>query len=593
MRRLVALTARQRRAVALGEERQGEADDEEGRGDRVAGAARQRERGQPKPERTPTGEPLDEAEGGRSRRATSTAAANVISAGRSSARSPSPPPRASSSATSPAAAGERGSIQQAELVLALRTVAAATRIAVPTAATSTASPSPRQERTLRTRTSPTGSRRARRRSRSRAPRAQARSASRRARARSTRRRSAARAATHARRTRRVGGAPPRGRYAASSRRAVRRRRGAPPPRRRRSRASSSRPRGSSPALRGAPRRERRGRSWTTPPAARTGPVRRPRRDRRPPRAAVGPSERHHPGVAAEDRVERRRPGEHLDTLGQEEGRRRRPVVPGGTGDDGAHLGVLERVVGGGEEVAEEDAVLSTASPTSTRRRPSGRGIRPSPRRRSTSQRARVHGCGSRPERRVTRSRNCSTPPRPAKEPRSSSRGRGRARSRPRRPRRSAALARRSRAGSASSLCGRQPEPDRPDRAATVRDPLHRLGDRPVLGNDDAGAPPRSTALRPRCRARRAAPPRSCARVAPDAEAGRTRRAALSRQRHQLGGRRHEPVPPARLQLAQRLDRPAQALDERPGAEPERRRPTSSSSSSKRPEPCAAAAWRTR
>ena len=65
VRRLVALTARQRRAVALGEERQGEADDEEGRGhDRVAGAARQRERGQPKPERTPTGEPLDEAEGG-------------------------------------------------------------------------------------------------------------------------------------------------------------------------------------------------------------------------------------------------------------------------------------------------------------------------------------------------------------------------------------------------------------------------------------------------------------------------------------------------------------------------------------------------
>ncbi len=51
MRSLVALAARQRRAVALGEQRQPEADDQEGgRGDGVAGTAGEAERGDPEPE---------------------------------------------------------------------------------------------------------------------------------------------------------------------------------------------------------------------------------------------------------------------------------------------------------------------------------------------------------------------------------------------------------------------------------------------------------------------------------------------------------------------------------------------------------------
>ena len=63
MRGLVALAAGERRAVALGEESEAEADDEEGSGgDCIARVPRQRERGEPKPERAAAGEPLDEAE---------------------------------------------------------------------------------------------------------------------------------------------------------------------------------------------------------------------------------------------------------------------------------------------------------------------------------------------------------------------------------------------------------------------------------------------------------------------------------------------------------------------------------------------------
>ena len=61
VRRLVTLAASERRAIALGEESQTEADDEEGRGrDRVAGVARERERGDPQAERAAAREPLDE-----------------------------------------------------------------------------------------------------------------------------------------------------------------------------------------------------------------------------------------------------------------------------------------------------------------------------------------------------------------------------------------------------------------------------------------------------------------------------------------------------------------------------------------------------
>ena len=65
VRRLVALAAGQGRPVALGEEREPEADDEEGGGrDRVARVPGKRERCDPEPERAAAREPLDETERG-------------------------------------------------------------------------------------------------------------------------------------------------------------------------------------------------------------------------------------------------------------------------------------------------------------------------------------------------------------------------------------------------------------------------------------------------------------------------------------------------------------------------------------------------
>ena len=106
VRRLVALAAGQRRPVALGEEREPEADDEESGGrDRVARVAGERERCDPEPERAAAGEPLDEPErrpeqpgdedgrGERDERRQQAAA-----------RSPSPSPRVTSSTTSTTAA---------------------------------------------------------------------------------------------------------------------------------------------------------------------------------------------------------------------------------------------------------------------------------------------------------------------------------------------------------------------------------------------------------------------------------------------------------------------------------------------------------
>src|SRR5207342_1627256 len=63
VRRLVAFAAGERRPVALGEEREPEADDEESGGrNRVARVAGERERCDPEPERAAAGEPLDETE---------------------------------------------------------------------------------------------------------------------------------------------------------------------------------------------------------------------------------------------------------------------------------------------------------------------------------------------------------------------------------------------------------------------------------------------------------------------------------------------------------------------------------------------------
>ena len=52
----------------------------------------------------------------------------------------------------------------------------------------------------------------------------------------------------------------------------------------------------------------------------------------------------------------------VDAFGEEERRGRRPVVAGGARERGAHLGLGERVVGRGQEVAEEGPVVEHCLP---------------------------------------------------------------------------------------------------------------------------------------------------------------------------------------------------------------------------------------
>ena len=81
-----------------------------------------------------------------------------------------------------------------------------------------------------------------------------------------------------------------------------------------------------------------------------------------PEARLPRSQRGDPGVAAVERFERGSPGERPHPLGEEERRRRRAVVPRGSRYGGAHFGIEERVVGRGEEVAEEDAIVQHRLP---------------------------------------------------------------------------------------------------------------------------------------------------------------------------------------------------------------------------------------
>ena len=357
MRRLVALTARQRRAVALGEERQGEADDEEGRGhDRVAGAARQRERGQPKPERTPTGEPLDEAEGG-PQQACDEHGGRERDQRRQEQREVAFAAAARELERDEHRRGERGRIQQAEPRpgSAYRGGGDEDRGADGCDEHGEPEPLPGEDAadedvTDRGAGALGGDRahehRERKPDQRPAEREHARLGDGQQRelppTRAVPGESAARrreVGTQRHRGKECEGEEERSRLAADD--------PEPPP------GCTARRLRFAELLDGSDEVEAGRHRLQLGPGlcdARGEIV-----DLPEPRPAR--SERHHPGVAPEDRVERRRPGEHLDTLGEEEGRRRRPVVPGGTRDDGAHLGVLERVVGGGEEVTEEDAVL--------------------------------------------------------------------------------------------------------------------------------------------------------------------------------------------------------------------------------------------
>ena len=201
---------------------------------------------------------------------------------------------------------------------------------------------------------------------------------------------------------------------------------------------------------------------------------------------------------------------------------------------------------------------------------------PSPRRRSTSQRPGVHGCGSRPERRVTRSRAARRRRARRRSRRSSSRGRGRA---------GRVLVDRvpERGPGAASQGGLRLVALRREPNQTARTERRPSGIRSTAcatarswATTTPARPPRRPLRRPRCRARRAGPPRSCAQPRPD-EPKRVERGASGlttappARRRPPRARRACPSPagaaprPARAALSTSVPRaelPRRRLDER-------------------------------
>ena len=573
VRGLVALAARERRAVALGEEREAEADDEErGRDHRVAGVAGERERGEPQAERAPAGEPLDAAqrrpqqardEHGRRERdergqqqgqvAVAVAARELerdepIAAIAAASRSPNPG-RAARAATAP------------------------TSTAVAAAATSRASPSPSAERTLRASTSPTG---APARSATSAPAEYAdREPDRRPRDRER-----ARLRHRDERDLPAAGAVP------GETPARRREVGAQRHRRQEREREQERRRlaadDAEPAARRTARRLRltqlldgreRRRSSTSPTGAPSAPAPRPPRGRRPPRGAAGPRAAARPRRSCGRSCRARgAPASVSDALGEEERRRRGPVVAGRAREGRAHLGVGERVVGrragsrrrGPGRSAPPRRPRRAAAPARLRQPP----LAPQPQHLAALRGARR--AGSRPDRSVTQFRSPSTPPRPANAPAIVvSRKRTSEVARPAPACSSAARARRSSDRLRLVALSRDAEPDRPDRAAPLRDPLDRLRDRAILRDERARA-----AAEDDRRAggdpehdeddRSAAPAEPRADEPERVEHGPEQ--AAHEQRHEVRRHGDEPVAAADLQLPQRLRRPAQSLDELPRAE---------------------------
>ena len=200
------------------------------------------------------------------------------------------------------------------------------------------------------------------------------------------------------------------------------------------------------------------------------------------------SQRNDPGVAAVERVERRRPGERPRPLGEEERRRRRPVVPSGSRHGGAHLGVEERVVGRGEEVAEEDAVVQHCFPDLDDPQSGWMGQPPLA---AQAQHLAAH-------RRAGMRQTPGPQGHPVPEPLDSAearegacnrrlaeedeRGRGSIDGVPERDA-GTALER----GLRLVALGGNAEPDRPHRAAPFRNPLDGLRDGPILRDERAGA----------------------------------------------------------------------------------------------------------
>ena len=288
MRRLIPLAAGKRRAVALREEREAEADDEErGRDDGVAGIPREREGREPQPERTAARQPLGQPQcrsqrrvrrepPPRTSRAPGGAGRDLPHRRRATARGararPRRPPPRRRARSGPGRDGTSGRRQppRGHLSPQLRRAA---RARAPRPRTCCGTGSPRQARR------PCG-----RRTRRRARPPQAPQRCPRERARSTPQPSRARAASRARRTRRAGGGRRRDRCEASSLPGARTRTAAPPLRRRRCPADALRP-GSWPAPLAAPRPARSDRSSMSPTGARSAHAPRRRRGRPPPTTA--------------------------------------------------------------------------------------------------------------------------------------------------------------------------------------------------------------------------------------------------------------------------------------------------------------------
>ena len=208
------------------------------------------------------------------------------------------------------------------------------------------------------------------------------------------------------------------------------------------------------------------------------------------------AERRHPGVAPEDAVERGRGSQRVDAFGQEERRRGRAVVAGRAGERRADLCLGERVVGRGQEVAEEDAVVEYRLPhldevqAVRMRQPT---LAAKPQNLTALRRARARQ-PARPQ------RHPAVEVLDAAEPREGAGDGGLAEEDKRgRPcdsdRRKRVASPRVELRVRLLTQPREAEPDRADRALAVRDPLHRLRDGAVLrdkrsraaADDDGGA----------------------------------------------------------------------------------------------------------
>ena len=283
-------------------------------------------------------------------------------------------------------------------------------------------------------------------------------------------------------------------------------------------------------------------------------------------------ERSHPRIAAKDDVESGSSGERPHALGEEERRRRRPVIAGGACEGRAHLGCGKRVVGRRQEVAEQQPALQGAGPDLDQLQalrlgqPSG----------GSTQAEHLAALGAALRRQPSRAkRHLRAEALDAAEAGKGAPDRALAEEDERAriggdhvPERGARAALED--GLRLGALGGNAEPDGPHRPRAVRDPLDRLRDGAILGDegarpaadDDRGAG-RDAEDDEDDRPTPVAEPRA---NQPERVEHRAEQASCRGPLHELGHDRLEPFAAAGLELAERLRRLAQLLDEIPGAE---------------------------